>query len=459
MNFYNYIFRRQCFLGGYIIKIFISSTSYDLIDLRALVVDRLQKRGHEVLYHESPTFPANLGLHSHDQCIKAIKHCDIVVCLIDRRYGGLYQGKFNFSIEPFKIKSDKVELEITIPAEKLSITWCELIEAYNLKKHVITFARQKTLDEKQTRRKNQELVSFRPAYAQGNEVFDFIDWITKKQENNWIVPFENIVDFEQKLITWITEVEKSFIFSSNNRYENSGEDFTESSMKVADVSEDSIEVSNEDRGPSQANNKDIYGEEQNIEISSKSISSDYENENNRDLFFTDIEKGYTAKRRITFIVEDNSQKFIVNLVLSKLKLKSEIFILSIQGLYSEIKDFSDFIRNHVEQSALVLTLLNKENANYQENFSESIKKLTVDLSERVSFIVVDPHIESWFKIGFSGVFLEETVIKNKETLRNLILHGNEPDFYNFLKRNYNLELAMENSTSLKSFVEQLLKLN
>ena len=48
-------------------KIFLSSTAYDMLDFRALVVDRLEDDGHEVLFHESPTFPARIGLHSHDQ--------------------------------------------------------------------------------------------------------------------------------------------------------------------------------------------------------------------------------------------------------------------------------------------------------------------------------------------------------------------------------------------------------
>src|SRR5688572_2010984 len=73
-------------------KIFLSSTAYDLFDLRAFTVRVLQEMGHEAIFHESPTFPAVLNSHSHDQCLHAVKRVDLVLCLVDRRYGGRYAG-------------------------------------------------------------------------------------------------------------------------------------------------------------------------------------------------------------------------------------------------------------------------------------------------------------------------------------------------------------------------------
>jgi len=196
-------------------KIFLSSTAYDLGDFRAKIVDVLTKQKHEVIYHESPTFPAKVDLHSHDQCILAVEECDTIVCLLDRRYGGNYVGEMLANSKPIKFtisgkdaRGEKLKEELEVPINKVSITWCELQRAYALNKNVITFARQRTLDEKETRRHNQYLKTFRPSYAERNELFDFIDWITKQKRNNWIIPFNNIVDFEDKLITYIKEFDK-----------------------------------------------------------------------------------------------------------------------------------------------------------------------------------------------------------------------------------------------------------
>ena len=196
-------------------KIFLSSTAYDLLDIRSKVIEVLNANKHEVIFHESPTFPAKIDLHSHDQCLLAIDDCDMMVCILDKRYGGNYAGDLIKNNKPIKFtiagrdsKGERLKEDIELPINKMSITWCELNRAYNLKKNVITFCRQRTLDEKDTRRHNQYLKTFRPAYAERNELFDLIDWITKQRRNNWIVPFNTIVDFEEKLKIYIDEYDK-----------------------------------------------------------------------------------------------------------------------------------------------------------------------------------------------------------------------------------------------------------
>lgn len=191
-----------------IMKIFISSTSYDLFDLRSYLVNILENLGHTVIYHESPTFPAKLNLHSHDQCIEAVKDADLVICLVDKRYGGKYSGNLfhhNRIALQIKLKEGIVKYKFN----QLSITWLEVKTAYESGIPVITFARSKTLDEKEVRRKNQHLNNFVPAYVEKNEVFDFLDWITKKPINNWIVPFYNFIDFQAKMKIYMVELEKS----------------------------------------------------------------------------------------------------------------------------------------------------------------------------------------------------------------------------------------------------------
>jgi hypothetical protein len=134
-------------------KIFLCSTSYDLEDLRAMIVSRFGKQ-HEFIHFEDAAFPARRGLHSHDHCIEAVKQAEVVVCIIDKRYGAKYRGArlqdFPNQEVVFKATVGKAEKTVkeTITSRELSISWCELITAYGLGLYVITFARQRTLDEK-----------------------------------------------------------------------------------------------------------------------------------------------------------------------------------------------------------------------------------------------------------------------------------------------------------------------
>lgn len=195
-------------------KIFLCSTSYDLEDLRALIVHRFSGQ-HEFVHFEDAAFPSRRGLHSHDQCIEAVKQADVVVCIIDKRYGGRYHGDRAADFPPqevqFRAHFGKVERTVkqVVLTNELSISWCELLTAYGLGRYVITFARQRTLNEKATRRRNQQVKSFSPAYVDDPRVFDLIDWITHRPKDNWIIPFHDAVDFEGKLAKWLAVADDS----------------------------------------------------------------------------------------------------------------------------------------------------------------------------------------------------------------------------------------------------------
>ncbi|PTX96180.1 hypothetical protein DB345_10300 [Spartobacteria bacterium LR76] len=197
-------------------KIFLCSTSFDLEDLRALAVNRFGDR-HEFIHFEDAAFPSRRGLHSHDQCIEAVKQADVVVCIIDRRYGGHYRGKNSaaFPEQSLKFKvtvgTEKKTVETKIATKDLSISWCELLTAFEAEKYVITFARRRTLDEKATRRANQGVESFTPAHVDDIRVFDLLDWITKQPKDNWIIPFDTAVDFLEKLEKWLDVADASMV--------------------------------------------------------------------------------------------------------------------------------------------------------------------------------------------------------------------------------------------------------
>lgn len=195
-------------------KIFISSTSYDLFDLRSYLVHLLEKDGHEVIYHESPTFPAKINLHSHDQCLEAIKEAELVICLIDKRYGGNYRGSL-FNSEEIAVNVKLKDQNVSYKYKDLSITWMELLTADEEGIPIITFARSRTLDEKEVRRKNHHVIKFNPAYVEKIEIFDLLDWITKREINNWIVPFYNFIDFRAKIEICIQEFNKSIVVNSD----------------------------------------------------------------------------------------------------------------------------------------------------------------------------------------------------------------------------------------------------
>lgn len=379
-------------------RIFLSSTAYDLSDLRAFTVNLLEKSGHEVLFHESPTFPARVGLHSHDQCIEAVADSDLVICLIDRRYGGKYAGARIASIPDQRLsvlgatKSGKrKKFEVMVPASSLSITWIELITAHEKAIPVVTFARQRTLDEKETRRRNQFLASFMPAYAEKNELFDFLDWITKQKANNWIAPFHSIVDYEKKLATWMRELERTI-----------------------------------------AAPKDA------------------------------AEEAATERTRVCVIVEGEVDRVFVSFLVGKLDLHQQFVIIPTYGKYNVLNNFKTVVAQYSKIFEHVIVLLDsdaKTEAELEQNRRQLQSIIRDSEADNITSFFAHPSIEAWMAAGLitdddespldlvtKDVFIQRFGKASINHVRNLLVHQ------------FSYDRAMARSRDFHHFVEFLLGL-
>jgi hypothetical protein len=162
-------------------KVFISSTCFNLKDLRAELAEEIQSWGFIPIWNESPDFPVIQGLHSHDICLDAVKMCDVYILIIDSRYGGKYQGT-------------------KYPHKDISITQYESQIAFNEGKEIYTFVRDEIWNEKPVYKKNLENnIVIHPFHAKDIEVFNFIDFIIKQKSNNWIEQFKTSIDLKSKL--------------------------------------------------------------------------------------------------------------------------------------------------------------------------------------------------------------------------------------------------------------------
>lgn len=162
-------------------KVFISSTSFDLKDLRAELARALEEWGYLSLWNESPDFPKKSGLHSHDMCLDTVEESDIYLLIIDRRYGGTYAGK-------------------KYPREDISITWYETKIAFQKKKEIYSFIRDEVWNERPTYKKNlKKGVQIKPYHVDNPRVFDFIDFVVHLPRDNWIYTFKNSVELKEKL--------------------------------------------------------------------------------------------------------------------------------------------------------------------------------------------------------------------------------------------------------------------
>src|SRR5665811_1351582 len=79
-------------------RVGILSTDYDLHSIRRSLIRTLSALGFATVAFERSDFPVQPGVHSHEACVRAVSTMDIVVLVLDKRYGGLYLGKARRSV-------------------------------------------------------------------------------------------------------------------------------------------------------------------------------------------------------------------------------------------------------------------------------------------------------------------------------------------------------------------------
>jgi nucleoside 2-deoxyribosyltransferase len=166
--------------------IFLAATSYDLIDIRAEIPHFLKNEYKQnVIYYEDKDFEVQDGMHSHDACIKAVKDCDTLILIIDKRYGGEYSGT--------KYLEHKGK----------SITWAEVCYAYYNNIPVRTFVRKITWNERKNyndyKKKNKD---YKSPHKIDNNVFELLNYINNNEHkrDNWIEQFDTILDLKEKIV-------------------------------------------------------------------------------------------------------------------------------------------------------------------------------------------------------------------------------------------------------------------
>lgn len=176
------------------LRVFISSTCYDLAQIRQDLSEAIISWGHKPLMSESISFPVNPALSNEENCIRTVRdEADIFVLIIGSRYG-------------FKSNSDK------------SITNIEYQTAVEKGIPIYTFT-------------YKQIVSIFPVWVKNpdadfsdvvddNRIFEFIRDVRFKS-NKWNYQFENANDIINTLREQLSILFK-YTLKTQHKYDNVG---------------------------------------------------------------------------------------------------------------------------------------------------------------------------------------------------------------------------------------------
>lgn len=156
-------------------RIFISSTFYDLRQIRIDLDRFIKEMGYEGVLNELGNIPYGKDERLEEYCYKEISNIDILVSIIGGRYGSdsIYEGN--------------------------SISQIELRTALELNKQVYVFIEKNVYAEYQTYMLNRENDSTKYRFVDNIKIYEFINVVENLQSNNNIHGFETSADITNYL--------------------------------------------------------------------------------------------------------------------------------------------------------------------------------------------------------------------------------------------------------------------
>ena len=158
-------------------RVFISSTCYDLSEVRDALVTFIKSFGFEDALSERGDVFYHPDLHTHESCIREISNCHLLILIIGGRFGGTYTADTSKSIVNAEYEAAR---ELNIP--------------------VFTFVKKDVLNDHKLYERNKSNADIvypsieKKEYAK--HIFEFINVVRKSPINNGLFDFQFSRDIE-----------------------------------------------------------------------------------------------------------------------------------------------------------------------------------------------------------------------------------------------------------------------
>ncbi|WP_460069733.1 DUF4062 domain-containing protein [Pseudomonas sp. S1_A06] len=207
------------------LKIFVSSTCYDLSVIRSQIRLFIQEFGHEPVMSEYNDVLYDYRQHTHISCINEVEACDMMVLVIGSRYGGKAIPSAIELLDIDQMKTLSKGLEIFNQHDNLSITQLEILRGIELGIPIFTFVESGVWHDhalyeknktKKTLIKRIEFPSIQKRET-ATYIFEFINFLRLRSKGNGLFPFGRLQDIEDTLRNQWAALFKRLIIEDKNR--------------------------------------------------------------------------------------------------------------------------------------------------------------------------------------------------------------------------------------------------
>jgi len=189
-------------------RIFISSTFFDLRQVRADLDRFVKELGYDTVRNETGGIPYGKDQKLEDYCYKEISEIDILVGIVGGRFGSEAE-RGNYSITQVEIKT-----------------------AIEQNKQVYIFIEKNVLAEYQTYLINKENETTKYRFVEDKKIYKFIEEIHALPKNNIVHPFETALD-----ITFFLREQWAGLFRDLLHQQTKKVEYDNISQKVSELNE------------------------------------------------------------------------------------------------------------------------------------------------------------------------------------------------------------------------------
>ena len=211
------------------LKIFVSSTCYDLSIIRSQLKSFIENMGYEAVLSEYNDIFYDPQDHTHESCVKEVTNADVVILIIGSRFGGTAIPNLQSLIDFKSLSASSLKMKVLENKEKLSVTQYEIFKAIESDIPVYCFVEENVWHDHRVYERNKEneevIANMKFPSIDKNEtapfIFEFINFMRARTHNNALFSFGKLEDIESCLLKQWSNLFQSLLSQSKSKSEAS----------------------------------------------------------------------------------------------------------------------------------------------------------------------------------------------------------------------------------------------
>ncbi len=206
------------------LRAFVSSTCYDLDILRSELRPFIASLGYEPVMSEYSDVLFDPRAHTHENCVKEVLACDMVILIIGSRFGGTAIPPAFAQLDLDALQQLSTKPSILEAKERLSITQLEVLKAVEQSVPVYAFVDDKVIHDHHVYERNKDKpeiidkIEFPSIQKKetARYIFEFINFLSHRITNNSLTSFSNLDEIRNHLLSQWSQLFQRLLQETRN---------------------------------------------------------------------------------------------------------------------------------------------------------------------------------------------------------------------------------------------------